>query len=216
MNWIKYHYFNQLTAFKTLLSELIELDESELSQYQTQLDQVFAVINSNRILTLVNETSVGSLQINAEIVELMKQQLGVLGVQNRFHGSVIMMGQNNAALDLFNGDVAILLATSQGQLRAVMPHKGGYRSHSIHVLPRFSSAYAITVHKSQGSEFNHVLMPLPQDEKHRLLTREIIYTGMTRAKQSVGIYAQQAALNSAIKRQTSRHSGLRFWYNQNQ
>jgi len=211
LNWVKSHYFNPQTGFKNLLTELIDLDENELSQYQTRLDQVFAVINSNRILTLVNETSVGSLQINAEIVELMKRQLGVSGAQNRFHGSVIMMGQNNGALDLFNGDVAILLATSQGQLRALMPYKGGYRSHSIHVLPRFTSAYAITVHKSQGSEFNHVLMPLPTDLKHRLLSREIIYTGMTRAKQSVGIYAEQTALKTAVNRQTSRHSGLRFW-----
>lgn len=215
LQWIQFHYFKSAIEFKSTVAELLDFDENTLTAYQSQLDQVFAVINSNRILTLVNESSVGSLHINAQIAEMMKQQLGVGGTENRFHGSVIMLGQNSPSLGLFNGDVAILLAASNGQLRAVVPYKGAYRSHSIHVLPRFTSAYAITVHKSQGSEFKHVLMPLPEDENHRLLSREIIYTGLTRAKQSVGIYAQRSALETAVKRQTTRHSGLRFWYNQN-
>ncbi len=214
LNWIKSHYFAQSTDFKALIKQLHGFDETQLTQYQTPLTQIFKLINSNRILTLVNESTVGSVQINEHITALMKQQLGVSGMQNRYHGSVIMLGQNNTTLGLFNGDVAILLASNNGQLRAVLPHQGGFISHSIHVLPRFTSAYAITVHKSQGSEFQHVLMPLPEDENHRLLTREIIYTGMTRAKQSVGIYAAPEALKMAVKRQTSRHSGLRFWYNQ--
>ncbi len=213
LQWIQCHYFKSVIKFKSIIRALIEFDPNSMNSYQNQLDQVFAVINSNRILTLVNESLVGSLHINAQITEMMKQQLGVAGAENRFHGSVIMLGQNSPTLGLFNGDVAILLAASNGQLRAVVPYKGGYRSHSIHVLPRFTSAYAITVHKSQGSEFKHVLMPLPEDQTHRLLSREIIYTGLTRAKQSVGIYASRSALETAVKCQTIRHSGLRFWYN---
>jgi len=127
---------------------------------------------------------------------------------------VIMMRKNNNALGLFNGDVAVLLAANNGQLRAVLPYKAGYQSHSIHVLPEFTSAYAITVHKSQGSEYQHVLLALPEDDKHRLLCREIIYTGITRAKQSVDIYTQPNALKAAIEKQTTRHSGLRLWYNE--
>ncbi|TDR18474.1 exodeoxyribonuclease V subunit alpha [Marinicella litoralis] len=214
LQWIQWHYFKSAIQFKSIITELNDFDQSSLTTYHNQLDQLFAVINSNRILTLVNDTLVGSLHINAQIAEMMKQRLAVTGSENRFHGSVIMLGQNSPSLGLFNGDVAILLAANNGQLRAVLPNKSGYRSHSIHVLPRFTSAYAITVHKSQGSEFNHVLMPLPEDEQHRLLSREIIYTGLTRAKQSVGIYAQRSTLETAVKRQTTRYSGLRFWYNQ--
>lgn len=214
LNWIKFHYFKSQISFKTLISELIGFDENNLSVYQSHLDQIFKVINSNRILTLVNDSPVGSLQINAQITDLMKQQLAVSGVGNSFHGSVIMMGRNNASLHLFNGDVGVLLAASSGQLRVVLPYKNAYISHSVHVIPSFTTAYAMTVHKSQGSEFNHVLMPLPEDVNHRLLSREIIYTGMTRAKQSVVLYAHSAALQAAVKRQTTRHSGLHFWYNQ--
>jgi len=213
LQWVKSHYFGLNSSFKNCLNDLFLFDENQISHYQYQLDQVFAVINSNRILTLVNDSAVGCLQMNAQITEMMKQQLAVSGVENWFHGSVIMIGQNNASLGLFNGDVAILLASSNGQLRAVIPYKNSYRSHSVHVMPRFTSAYAITVHKSQGSEFKHVLMTLPADENHRLLMREIIYTGMTRAKLSVGIYAHKPTMNAAINRQTLRHSGLRFWYN---
>jgi len=66
----------------------------------------------------------------------------------------------------------------------------------------------MTVHKSQGSEFDDVLPVLPDDENHRLLTREIVYTGITRAKKRVLIYGSPQALNNALQRKIQRQSGF--------
>ena len=68
--------------------------------------------------------------------------------------------------------------------------------------------YAMTVHKSQGSEFDDVLLVLPGDENHRLLTREIVYTGITRAKKRIIVYGAESAFNKALQRKIERQSGL--------
>ncbi|MCB1582404.1 MAG: exodeoxyribonuclease V subunit alpha [Marinicella sp.] len=211
--WIKHHYFVAYPTFKSQLMALQGFDESQLSAYHKQLDAVFETIGSNRILTLTNQSIVGSELINQKVIEMMRRQLGVPGHSTEFHGSVIMVQKNDHSLGIYNGDIGIILKNQGGQFRMVLPAKSGYQSHSVHVVPAFKSAYAMTVHKSQGSEFAHVLMPLLPDGRHRLMTREIIYTGMTRAKESVLICGEQAALKTAIKRQTNRHTGLRFWYN---
>lgn len=212
--WVQQHYFAEEADFKSDLHQLHGFNEQEIDQYQTLLDGVFKTITSNRILTLINQSSLGSHVINKQISEMMRSRLAVTGYQNMYHGSVIMLQKNDSALHVFNGDIGILLENKNGQLRVVLPFKNSYMSHSIHVVPTFKSAYAMTVHKSQGSEFEHVLMPLLTDGNHRLMTREIIYTGMTRAKKSVTFYGEKTAFKTAIRKQTKRHSGLRFWYNE--
>ncbi len=68
----------------------------------------------------------------------------------------------------------------------------------------------MTVHKSQGSEYDDVMLVLPDDEDHRLLTREIVYTGITRAKKRVLLYGSRPALDRALQRKIQRQSGLRW------
>jgi exodeoxyribonuclease V alpha subunit len=77
-----------------------------------------------------------------------------------------------------------------------------------HRLPEHETVYAMTVHKSQGSEFDHVLFILP-DKDYPLMTRELIYTGVTRARRKVSIWGPQAVLTAAISRKIERSSGLR-------
>ena len=150
--------------------------------------------------------------MNRHVCDFMRQQLNSRGDNHYFSGSIIMIAKNDRGLDLYNGDTGILLMDQQSQqLRAVFPTPDGYRTLSIHVLPPFHSAFAMTIHKSQGSEFNRVLIPLPNDPKHKLLSREVLYTGLTRAKKFALIYAEEKCLKTAIERRTLRHSGLNFW-----
>ncbi len=214
-SWLVKHYFDQ-GGYKQLMDQVKGIDyKTPLDSHKATIDQVFTCIQSNRILTLVNQGEVGTQTINFHACEMMKHQLGVTGHEHLFHGAVIMVRRNDASLNLFNGDVGVLLEVETGPdqtaLRAVFPNGSAYLSYSIHVIPEFTAAFAITVHKSQGSEFNHVLMPLPQDTDHRLLSREIIYTGMTRAKQSVQLVGSEAALQAGIRRKNIRHTGLRLW-----
>ena len=75
-------------------------------------------------------------------------------------------------------------------------------------LPEYQSAYAMTVHKSQGSEFDRVLFILP-DEDVAVMTRELIYTGLTRARSQVELWWNEAVFASAVSRRAERNSGLR-------
>jgi len=215
LHWLSGHYRQDNDQFKRLLERMDGFDPHHLETHKTTLGALFTCINLSRILTFVNDTELGTRRINEVIVQWMKHWLNEPGMDDRFHGAVVMLQHNNHALNVYNGDVALLLRASGGQLRAVLPQGNGFQSHSVHVLPAFTAAYAMTVHKSQGSEFAHVLIPVPDHPGHRLMCREILYTGMTRAKQSVTLSGSEEALRAATKKQTNRHSGLSFWYNQN-
>jgi exodeoxyribonuclease V alpha subunit len=115
-------------------------------------------------------------------------------------------------LGLFNGDIGITLPdTSPGRdnLCVFFPGEaGGLRRFSPYVLPAHETVYAMTVHKSQGSEFDNVILILP-DRGSPVLTRELIYTAITRARKTIKVLADETILLSAISRRIERKSGLR-------
>jgi exodeoxyribonuclease V alpha subunit len=125
-----------------------------------------------------------------------------------FAGLPIMITRNFQTLGLFNGDTGILWSFD-GELRACFRDAdGSIRDLSINRLPEFKPAWASTVHKSQGSEFDSVLLVLPGDSNSDVLSRELVYTGITRARQQFLLHAPSATLSLAIARLTRRHSGL--------
>ena len=127
-----------------------------------------------------------------------------------FTGAVIMITRNDYSKELFNGDVGVVIRDRTGVYRIFFPRFGSFISFSMDVLPPWELAFSTTVHKSQGSEFDDVLLVLPDDESHRLLTREIVYTGITRAKKRIIIYGTESVLDRALERKIERQSGLRW------
>ncbi|AHG19242.1 exonuclease V subunit alpha [Chania multitudinisentens RB-25] len=123
-------------------------------------------------------------------------------------GRPVMIGRNDSALGLFNGDIGIALPGEGGDLRVhfQLPD-GSIKSVQPSRLPAHETAYAMTVHKSQGSEFEHTLLVLPH---HFLpvLTRELVYTAITRARKRLSLYATEPVLLAAIRTPTQRRSGL--------
>jgi exodeoxyribonuclease V alpha subunit len=112
---------------------------------------------------------------------------------------------------LFNGDVGLVLPdpAAGGTLRALFTQPGGeVRRVLPSRLPPHETCFAMTVHKSQGSEFDRVVVVLPERDS-RVLTRELVYTAVTRAKRSVAIWSPQDVLATAIGRRVERSSGLR-------
>jgi exodeoxyribonuclease V alpha subunit len=125
-----------------------------------------------------------------------------------FSGALVIITRNDYSKDLFNGDVGVIIGQSPDAFRAFFHRSGSYISIPVNLLPSWEFAFAMTVHKSQGSEFDDVLLVLPDDENHRLLTREIVYTGITRAKKRVLLYGSRQALNTALQRKIQRQSGF--------
>ncbi|CDG48266.1 Exodeoxyribonuclease V alpha chain [Serratia symbiotica SCt-VLC] len=123
-------------------------------------------------------------------------------------GRPVMIGRNDSALGLYNGDIGIALRDGRGELRVhfLLPD-GSVKSVQPSRLPAHETAYAMTVHKSQGSEFDHTLLVLPTHFLP-LLTRELVYTAITRARTRLSLYAADGVLMKAICTPTQRRSGL--------
>ena len=127
-----------------------------------------------------------------------------------FTGRPVLVLDNDYVLRLFNGDIGIALPDANGVLLVHFPDAtapGGFRAIAPVRLPRHETAFAMTIHKSQGSEFDGILVMLPQ-QRSRVLTRELLYTAITRAKRQVTLVADEAVLAQAIATPTTRHSGL--------
>ncbi|HEX5661742.1 MAG TPA: exodeoxyribonuclease V subunit alpha [Polyangiales bacterium] len=127
-----------------------------------------------------------------------------------YAGRPIIITQNDYATQLFNGDVGVLHSLVNGRKReliAAFREGEARRDVSLARLPTHESAYAMTVHKSQGSEFDRVAIVLPE-RPSRLLSRELLYTAITRAKSAVSLYSSEASLRAAIQQRSERNTGL--------
>ncbi|MFS7240149.1 exodeoxyribonuclease V subunit alpha [Serratia proteamaculans] len=173
---------------------------------------VLAAFARFQVLCALREGPFGIAGLN-ERIETGLQRAGLIqrkpGAAGRWYsGRPVMIGRNDSALGLFNGDIGIALRDETGELRVhfQLPD-GSIKSVQPSRLPAHETAYAMTVHKSQGSEFDHTVLVLPN---HFLpvLTRELVYTAITRARRQLSLYAIDAVLMRAIRTPTQRRSGL--------
>lgn len=164
-----------------------------------------------RILAVVRKGPYGVESLNALCEALLREAgliSGPLHPGGWYPGRPVLITRNEPELRLFNGDIGICLPDSDGDLRVYFPDgAGGVRALVPARLPEHETVYAMTVHKSQGSELDRVLMILP-DRDTPLLTRELIYTGITRARSGVEVWSEPGLLRTAIERRVERASGL--------
>ncbi len=128
-----------------------------------------------------------------------------------YRGRAVMMTRNDYGLQLYNGDLGIAWPATpeRTDLRLFIPQTSGdFRQVSLNRLPHFEPAYAMTVHKSQGSEFEHLLLWLPP-QAAPFITRELLYTAITRAKSRITLWGSRETLINALTRVQNRLSGLR-------
>lgn len=166
----------------------------------------FAAFNTFRALTAQREGPWGVSGINEALEARFKRRMQVASRERWYAGRAVMVRQNDYALGLFNGDIGICLMTEHG-LRVVFEAEQGFRPIAPARLPSHDSAFAMTVHKSQGSEFNQVLLALPE-QPSPLLTRSLFYTGITRAKNKVEIWGLPVRLAEAVSTRAERAAGL--------
>ena len=119
----------------------------------------------------------------------------------------VMITGNNYELGLFNGDTGVTVESDGAAAVWFENPEGGLRHLSSLRLPPFEAAFALTVHKSQGSEFDRVLLVLP-DYLSEVLTRELLYTAVTRARSTIEIWGTEEVFRQTVERRTLRRSGL--------
>ncbi|HKN05176.1 MAG TPA: exodeoxyribonuclease V subunit alpha [Buttiauxella sp.] len=133
-------------------------------------------------------------------------------VSRWYNGRPIMISRNDSSLGLFNGDIGIALDTGEG-LRVWFPMPDGtIKSVQPSRLPGHDTAFTMTVHKSQGSEFEHAALVLP-NQYTAVVTRELVYTAITRARSKLSLYADDRVFEKAIVTKTERRSGLMESFN---
>ena len=132
-----------------------------------------------------------------------------------YHGKPLIISKNDYNLNLFNGDVGICVLADGEMKVAFRDVDGTINFYLASRLPQFETCYAMTIHKSQGSEFNRVMVILPKDKAgvEDLLNQALIYTAITRAKDSVEIYATNDILRFAVENFSRRQSGLKSFFN---
>ena len=173
--------------------------------------EAFTALERFRVLCALRSGPYGLKTVNALVEEEMRRRGLISGTEPWYRGRPVMVLRNDYSLRLFNGDVGIALPdpNAGGDLRVFFPiPEGGLRTFRPGRITEHETVYAMTVHKSQGSEFERVLMLLP-DRPSPVLTRELVYTGVTRAKKAVEVWAVEEVFLDAVSKRVERTSGLR-------
>lgn len=197
-------YQAYFTATQTLRFGFEKYDENRANQ---AVQDLFGILNQYRILCASHLGALGDEAINAYLTQAHQRFQKIPPSRSPwYHGRVVMITKNLYELGLFNGDVGICLWAASG---LVVYFEGKQQAIAVDMLSDMvvSTAYAITVHKSQGSEWQAVAMVF-DDHYARLLSKELIYTAVTRAKSQVRLYGSQTALMQAINTPTMRQTGL--------
>ena len=166
------------------------------------LSQLFDAFAAFRLLTPLRQGPLGVTALNAEIEKGLAAQ-GVIPLRSHWYiGKPVMITANDYALRLFNGDIGIcVIDPANGELRIAFPAEeaGSVRLLAPARLPAHETAWAMTVHKSQGSEFDEAALVLPEEQSEGV-TRELVYTAVTRARHSAVLWASEAALRASCEK----------------
>nr|WP_241242381.1 exodeoxyribonuclease V subunit alpha [Thalassotalea sp. G2M2-11] len=182
-------------------------------QHATSVSHAFALMGQFRILTPTRNGETGVEQLNRAIEQLLVENFPAKATQfnneHLYHGKPIMISENDYSLGLYNGDIGLLWQNKAGHLMAMFEQQqGDVKAILPSRLPKFETVYAMTIHKTQGSEFDHVAMVLPKDPDNQLLSRELLYTGITRAKKQLTLDSNKAVWFQGVERKVLRYSGF--------
>ncbi len=208
--WVEHHYWTRREGGASFLerADEVRLPSAAEPAHREALDELFATLHQARILTLIREGSWGCAGVNRFVEQEIRRRVDPGGRGRLFPGAAILVTRTDHRLQLFNGDVGLALRTDSGGFRVVFPRAGGYVSFPADALPAHELAFAMTVHKSQGAEYDQVLLVFPPQGARRLLTRETVYTGVTRARALAILCGSAEVIRTAVGRRVEREANL--------
>jgi len=186
------------------------LDYNIIEKSTDNLNEIFSLINRFRVLCPMKNGIYASNTINNRL--LYKYYFMIIErYKDLANGVSIMVTKNDYSLNLFNGNVGVVLKDKHGDYRAVFENNGAYISYNINSLPPYEYAFAMTIHKSQGSEYENVLIPIQsKDEKNaKFFSKELLYTAVTRAKKSFTIVSDKDTINYMCGNLLERENALK-------
>ena len=201
------HTPNPASLVRAIANEVLDrrralLDEDDPAQR-------LVMLRDYGVLCGLRNGPMGADEINRLVEREVVSRDRVRARDGWYDGRPVMITRNDYKLKLFNGDMGVSCARSSGDdMGVAFDSPGGVRLISPARLGELATAFALTVHKSQGSEFDHVALVLPQ-KSSPVLTAELLYTAVTRAKKTLTVYAAREIVREAILTTVLRFSGLR-------
>lgn len=206
---------SQNTAWQQTMLQGFKLYADAL-KHSADVSEIFKAFNQFQVLVAMRQGPYGLEQINQQLMFLLQRNQWLEPHEQLwYHGRPVMITRNDYDLNLFNGDIGIALKQADDSVRvAFIDANNKVRWLLPSRLPSHETAFAMTVHKSQGSEFTQVCLVLPTPYQP-LITRELIYTAITRAKQGFEMFATSSCWQQGLLAHVERASGLRdiLWNN---
>ncbi len=198
-----------IEGYQDYIDACIDAIHGDAKRGETAPAAVLAAFERYRVLCAVREGEQGAAELNACMGERFRAALAQdRGASQWFPGRPVLVTRNDYVVQVFNGDVGVALPTPGNDLLVhFRTSDGGTRTVAPARLPDCETAFAMTIHKAQGSEFDGIDIVLPVRD-NRLLTRELLYTALTRARTQVRLWAPAEVVKAAIERRTQRYSGL--------
>lgn len=166
-----------------------------------------AALNRYRLLCAHREGPYGAEGWNRIVERLVAERIGGPDYREWFPGRPVLVTANDRGLGIYNGDLGVVVRERDDRLRAQFPTPEGTRALTISRLPAQQTAYAMTVHKAQGSQAEEITVILPPPDS-ALSTRALFYTAVTRAQRKVRIVGSEASIRAAVGREVQRATGL--------
>jgi len=194
--------------FKTMQEPIVDGFSDYLKAQE--IEDAFSLFDRFRILCALREGPYGVRAMNALAERILKEAGLIASGKNWYRGRPVLVSSNDYHLQLFNGDVGILWPdpAADNELRAFfLGGRGILRKFHPLRLPVHETVFATTVHKSQGSEFEHLMLVMPE-QMYPVLTRELLYTAITRARKTADVWGVADVFQAAVGNRTERMSGL--------
>lgn len=204
--------FNQLwQGFSSYIASLESLKSEKHPLSDAQVKSLFAVFDEFRVLCAQRHGDFGANAINQAMGEQLQHALNDPNLRSGgwYVGRPVMVTRNDYGLRLSNGDIGVCLADAEGRLWVYFPDRAAPIAATRLPPEQIETAFALTIHKSQGSEFSVVAMVLDANAEE-MLTRELVYTAITRAKKCIQVWSDKMLLISAIGKKSNRISGLKI------
>ncbi len=205
--------FKKIVRIDQLKKNLERVVLNEYTRYLRLKDPYEAIMSfeSFRILCPLRWGDYGVKRINRLVEEILQEHSFIHMDSPWYAGRPILIVENDYELGLFNGDVGILIPDpeSNNEIRAFFVDPDGKIRKFLPIrLPKHETVFAMTVHKSQGSEFDRILFILP-DTYFPIITKELIYTAITRARNFVEIWGKMEIIEKGVSQRIMRSSGLK-------
>lgn len=211
--WIAHAVTQVVDLAVELYRDYLTLVQERVKDVQrVSVSQIFSAFQKVRFLSALRVSELGVERLNQSIADALRQQRLLSFKQHRenYIGKPILITENAPQQQIFSGDIGLVLPDESGKLRVYFETEQPDcpRSLSPSRVPNYEPAYVMTVHKSQGSEFAHTVLIMPLSASP-VLTKELLYTAVTRAKQQFTLFADEKTWRGAVKAKVARQSGLK-------